>query len=110
MAARAGHRRVGQPQRHHGQLRQLGGGNQCTGPGINNWDLSITKRFPLFREGKFIQFRTEMFNAPNHTQYSGVNTGTSFNAATGAQTSPTYGQINGSRGGRTIALSLRISF
>jgi hypothetical protein len=51
-----------------------------------------------------------MFNAPNHTQYSGVNAGTSFNATTGAQTSPTYGQINGSRAGRTIALSARISF
>ena len=84
--------------------------NMCTGPGINNWDLSITKRFPLFREGKFVQFRTEMFNAPNHTQYSGVNTGTTFNAATGAQTNQTYGQVNGSRAGRTIALSLRISF
>jgi len=84
--------------------------NMCTGPGINNWDLSITKRFPLFREGKFVQFRTEMFNAPNHTQYSGVNTGTSFNPTTGLQTSPTYGQVNGSRAGRTIALSLRISF
>jgi hypothetical protein len=51
-----------------------------------------------------------MFNAFNHTQYSGVNTGTSFNAATGVQTSPTYGQINGSRNGRIIALSLRVSF
>jgi hypothetical protein len=51
-----------------------------------------------------------MFNAWNHTQYSGVNTGTSFNAATGAQTSQTYGQISGSRPGRTIALSGRISF
>jgi hypothetical protein len=84
--------------------------NMCTGPGINNWDLSITKRFPLFREGKFIQFRTEMFNAPNHTQYSGVDSGTTFNPTTGIQTKPTYGQVNNSRPGRTIALSLRISF
>jgi len=84
--------------------------NVCTGPGINNLDLAISKRFPLWREGKYVQFRTEMFNAPNHTQYSGVSAGTSFNAATGAQTSPTYGQINGSRGGRTIALSMRVSF
>jgi hypothetical protein len=58
------------------------GVNVCTGPGINNWDLAISKRFPLWREGKYVQFRTEMFNAPNHTQYSGVNTGTSFNATT----------------------------
>ena len=86
------------------------GTNVCTGPGINNWDLSISKRFPLFREGRYVQFRTEMFNAPNHTQYSGVSTGTSFNAATGANTSTTYGQINGSRSPRTIALSVRVSF
>jgi hypothetical protein len=84
--------------------------NVCTGPGINNWDLAISKRFPLLREGKYVQFKTEMFNAPNHTQYSGVNTGTSFSAASGAQTSPTYGQISGSRSPRIIALSLRISF
>jgi hypothetical protein len=51
-----------------------------------------------------------MFNAPNHTQYSGVNTGTSFNATTGAQTSQTYGQISGSRSPRIIAFSLRVSF
>jgi hypothetical protein len=86
------------------------GVNVCTGPGINNWDLAITKRFPLLHEGRYVQFKTEMFNAPNHTQYSGVTNGTSFNAATGAQTSPTYGQINGSRSPRIIALSLRVSF
>uniref|UniRef100_Q01TX7 TonB-dependent receptor n=1 Tax=Solibacter usitatus (strain Ellin6076) TaxID=234267 RepID=Q01TX7_SOLUE len=100
----------GNPNVTMANFGNMGGGNQCTGPGINNWDLSITKRFPLFREGKFIQFRTEMFNAPNHTQYSGVNAGGSYNPTTGAQTSPTYGQINGSRAGRTIALSARISF
>ncbi len=100
----------GNPNVTMANFGNMGGGNQCTGPGINNWDLSVTKRFPFFREGKFVQFRTEMFNAFNHTQYSGVNTGASFNAATGVQTSPTYGQISGSRAGRIIALSLRISF
>ena len=100
----------GNPNVTMANFGNMAGGNQCTGPGINNWDLSITKRFPIFREGRFIQFRTEMFNAFNHTQYSGVNTGATFNAATGAQTSATYGQINGSRAGRTIALSMRISF
>ena len=100
----------GNPNVTMANFGNMAGGNQCTGPGINNWDLSITKRFPIFREGRFIQFRTEMFNAFNHTQYSGVNAGTTFNAATGAQTSATYGQINGSRAGRTIALSMRISF
>jgi hypothetical protein len=86
------------------------GANVCTGPGINHWDISATKRFPLVREGKFVQFRIEMFNAFNHAQFSGVSSGTSFNPGTGAQTSLTYGQVNGSRAGRTIALSGRINF
>ena len=101
----------GNPNVTMANFGNAGGGNVCTGPGINNWDLAITKRFPLFREGRFVQFRTEMFNAPNHTQYSGVNSATSFNAATGVQpTTGTFGQVNGSRSPRTIALSLRISF
>jgi hypothetical protein len=86
------------------------GTNVCRNPGTNNWDLSITKRFPLMTEGRYIQFRTEMFNAWNTTQYSSVDTGTSFNPTTGAQTNPTYGQINGTRGGRIIELSLRVVF
>jgi hypothetical protein len=100
----------GNPNVTMANFGNAGGGNICTGPGVNNWDVAISKRFPLLREGKFIQFRMEMFNAPNHTQYSGVNTGTSFNAGTGAQTSQTYGQISGSRAPRTIELSGRISF
>ena len=86
------------------------GTNVCRGPGLNNWDLAVSKRFPLMKEGRFVQFRTEMFNVWNHTQYSGVDSGTSFNPTTGAQTNPTYGQINGSRGGRLIELSLRVVF
>jgi hypothetical protein len=100
----------GNPNVTMANFGNMGGGNQCTGPGINNWDLSVTKRFTLFKEGRFIQFRTEMFNAPNHTQYSGVSAGGTYNPTTGAQTSPTYGQVNGSRGGRIIALSARITF
>jgi hypothetical protein len=86
------------------------GTNVCRNPGTNNWDLSISKRFPLMSEGRYIQFRTEMFNAWNHTQYSSVDTGTSFNPTTGAQTNPTYGQINNTRSGRIIELSLRVVF
>ena len=76
MAARRPSAHGATPTSRMANFGNMGGGNQCTGPGINNWDLSITKRFPLFREGRFLQFRTEMFNAPNHTQYSGVDTGT----------------------------------
>jgi hypothetical protein len=79
-------------------------------PGIHNWDISITKRLPLFGEGRFLQFRTEMFNAWNHTQYSSVATGTQFDNKTGVNVSPTFGVINGTRDPRFIQLSLRAVF
>ena len=86
------------------------GVNVCRAPGTNNWDLAISKRFPLLKEGRFVQFRTEMFNTFNHTQYSGVNSGTSFNPTTGAQTNLTFGQVNATRPPRQIELSLRVVF
>jgi hypothetical protein len=38
------------------------------GPGQNNFDLSLTKRFPFHwpRENSFLEFRSEFFNAFNH--------------------------------------------
>ena len=86
------------------------GTNVCRNPGINNWDLAVTKRFPFFNEARFVQFRTELFNAWNHTQYSGVDTSASYNATTGTQTNPTFGQVNNARPGRIIELSLRFVF
>ena len=46
-----------------------------TGPGTNNWDISLFKRVPLGKaEERHIQLRMEMYNAFNHTQFSGINT------------------------------------
>jgi hypothetical protein len=48
--------------------------NYLRNPGFNTHDLSILKNFPVAREGRsYLQFRVEMFNFLNHTQYSGVN-------------------------------------
>ena len=84
---------------------------------------AISKRFPLHKEGAFVQFRAELFHAFNHTQWSGVSSGTSFRPPTSAElatetyspTDPTYGtktygQINGARGPRIIELSVRAVF
>jgi hypothetical protein len=86
------------------------GTNVCRGPGVNNWDVSLSKRFPLFSEGRYIQFRAETFNTFNHTQYSGVSTGTNFDPVTYANTSLTMGQITSARSPRRMALSLRVVF
>lgn len=79
------------------------------GPGINNWDLSIGKRVPLFSEQRFIRFRAEFFNAWNHTQFSGLYTGARFDT-TGKQVDPNFGAYSGARRPRIIQLSLRVVF
>jgi hypothetical protein len=44
-------------------------------PGTNNWDISVFKNFNLAREGKVrMQYRLELYNAFNHTQFTGVDT------------------------------------
>jgi hypothetical protein len=79
------------------------------GPGINNWDISVTKRVPLFSEARFIQFRTELFNAWNHTQFSGLYTTARFDLA-GNQTDPNFGAYSSARLPRIIQLSLKVIF
>jgi hypothetical protein len=85
------------------------GVNVMRNPGIHNWDLSITKKIPI-SEGRWLQFRTELFNAWNHTQWSGMGTGTQFDNTTGKNVSPTFGVITGTRDPRLIQLSLKLFF
>jgi len=51
------------------------------GPGLNNWDLSVFKKFGLGNDARrFLQLRLEMFNAFNHTQWNLVNSAAQFDA------------------------------
>jgi hypothetical protein len=73
------------------------------GPGLNNFDISLSKDFrPL--ERLTLQFRGDLLNALNHTQWSGVNTTFSDSAGT------RFGWITGAREGRVVQLGLRVSF
>jgi hypothetical protein len=78
------------------------------GPGINNWDIAIFKNFPI-PEPMQLQFRCEMYNAFNHTQFSGFDTGARFDPQ-GDQVNTRLGQFTGARNPRYIQLSLRFSF
>jgi hypothetical protein len=79
------------------------------GPGINNWDVNLGKRIPLWSESRFLQFRTELFNAWNHTQFSGLFTTARFDA-TGKQTDTNFGAYSAARSPRIIQLSLKVVF
>ncbi|MCS7044121.1 MAG: TonB-dependent receptor [Bryobacteraceae bacterium] len=85
------------------------GQNSMYGPGVNNWDIAIAKRFPLFGEDRWVQFRGELFNAWNHTQFSAIDTTARFDPA-GNQVNPSFGQFSAARDPRIIQLSLRVNF
>lgn len=70
------------------------------GPGIHLWDLSIYKGLKVSERVK-MQFRAEMFNAFNHTNFSGVGT---------TYASTTYGRITSALAAREIQMGLRLSF
>jgi hypothetical protein len=91
-----------------GTLGNMGSG-VLYGPGINNWDLSATKRFKLFSESRLVSFRGEFYNAFNHTQFSSWNTSFQFNSA-GQQINPAVGQATGARSPRNVEISARFVF
>lgn len=82
--------------------------NLIRGPGINNWDIAVFKDFP-FRERMRLQFRCEMYNAWNHTQFSGLDTGARFDAQ-GRQVNARFGEFTAARNPRQMQLALRFYF
>jgi hypothetical protein len=95
---------------------------QIVRPGINNWDVSVFKNFPLTKDtARYAQFRLEMFNAPNHPQFSDFNKAATFNAAGKITNLPTsqggpagqtygFGAITTARNPRIIQLAMKIYF
>jgi outer membrane receptor protein involved in Fe transport len=78
------------------------------GPGINNWNTSLVKSIPI-SEHVNTQFRAELYNTFNHTQYSSINTTALFNAS-GAQVNSQFGQYTAAQNPRIIQLALRVQF
>ena len=74
-----------------------------TMPRINNWDLSISKdtRTGFPNESGRVQFRVDMFNAFNHTQWADPQV---FFPAVN------FGAIEGTRPARKIQFALRFFF
>jgi hypothetical protein len=77
-------------------------------PSTSNWDISISKRVP-FGEERYVQFRTELYNAWNHTEFNGMDTSARFDAS-GNQIDSNFGALTGARDPRRIQLSLRVMF
>jgi len=70
------------------------------GPGIWNVDLSLGKTFAV-RENTKLEFKTDMLNAFNHTQYNSIATNLSGLA---------FGEANGTASARVVQFQLRLAF
>jgi hypothetical protein len=87
---------------------------------MNNWDVTLAKRFPLWSERRNITFRAEFYNLPNHTQFSGINNTLQYDlvsyqnwlAGKGSlvQSNTQFGRYTGARAPRQVALTLRVQF
>jgi hypothetical protein len=72
----------------------------CTGPGLNNWDISAIKNIKISERFR-LQFRSEFFNFFNHV---------SFNSFDNGVEDSTFGQLNGDHDPRIIQFGLKLYF
>ena len=94
------------------------GRNYLTLPPLNNWDLSVSKRFVVAEHYRF-EARLDAFNAFNHTQFNGINTTANFaspgstvitNLANSTTNLNGFGSINSIRPPRNLQWMLRFEF
>ena len=83
-------------------LGSLGGPRTvCCGPGINNFDMSFQK-VTGFRESMHVEFRAELFNVFNHTQF--------LNPDGNISDGPDFGRVKHTRDPRSIQFALKFAF
>ena len=86
-------------------LGQFNNGTQrslCCGPGLEDWDFSVHKKIP-FSDTRYVQFRAEIFNVFNRTNYSNPD-GHFSDGATG------FGKITSAGDPRLLQFALKFFY
>ncbi len=87
------------------QLGQFNNGTPrsiCCGPGLEDWDFAVHKKIPI-TEAKYFQFRAEMFNIFNHTNF--------YNPDGHFSDGPTeFGKITEAQDPRLVQFALKFYF
>jgi hypothetical protein len=83
------------------------GRNILRGPWRGTQDASVAKYFPI-RERTNLEFRMELFNAPNHVVLN--NPGASWGGGSGPAPIATFGYITGAGTMRQIQFALKLNF
>jgi hypothetical protein len=101
-----------------GGIGSLGKGS-IRGKAINNMDFSVVKNWRL-KERYGVQFRAEMFNAFNHTNFTGFNANLQFDAVQtlasgpnpnfGRPTNGSFGTLNNAQAPREIQFGFKFIF
>ena len=73
------------------------------------WDMSLLKVFRI-GESKEIQFRSDFFNLPNHTNKLLAKSGPQQGNNSSVLGSPNFGFLTAARPPRQIQFSLRFAF
>jgi Carboxypeptidase regulatory-like domain len=82
--------------------------NAVSGPGRDNWNISLFKNFPFSEQrGTNLQFRAEFFNIWNHPQWIGDTFNGGISTYYGASN---FGAVTSAHDPRTIQLALKFSF
>ena len=81
--------------------------NQFTGPGINNWDVALSK-ITIIKERFTFQLRFEFYNLFNRTQFTKPDTNIQ-DALFGYSTSQ-VGQNDGTTGARQVQIGAKFNF
>jgi hypothetical protein len=85
------------------------GKGQFRGPGFWNWDMGVFKNFPI-RDALAVQFRGELFNTFNHSNFALPNTGALGQSPVTTTTSAGFGNILAANDPRIIQLALKVVF
>jgi hypothetical protein len=93
-------------------LGNLGGGaGVLTYPHVTNLDLTVTKEVPLRSERRVLKFQVQAYNALNHPEFNGMNTGIQFSPTTNQVSNATaVGLPTGTLPARVLAFSARLQF
>jgi hypothetical protein len=87
---------------------QKGVRNSIYGPGYQNWNLALKKKFPINEQAGF-EFNAEAYNFINHPNWAQIGQTGGLNLTQG---SGTFGQVTGksTTNPRTLQLGLRFVF
>jgi hypothetical protein len=88
---------------------QGGGSGVLFMPTIYNVDVTMSKFIPIFGESRGLRLQAQAYNAINHPEIVGLNTGSVYNTS-GTQTSLTAGTISATEPARILAFSARFQF